>query len=504
MTTTALRPAPARTHRRVPPPWAVLALLATTQFVLILDAAIVAIAMPSLATDLGFSQAELSWVPNAYGLLFGGFLLLGGRLADLLGRRRLFVVGLTVFTFASLAAAFAPSPLWLIAGRGAQGLAAAFVSPVALSLLLTTFPDGPARGRALSVWGAMAASGASAGVLLGGVLTEAFGWTSVFLVNVPIGLAAVAVALTLLDPTPGSGARGGFDLAGAVTVTGGLALLVYALVDANEAGWASAQTIGLGALSVALLTAFVVIESRVKDPLVPLGVFRNPTLRAANIISVATMAPAFAMFFFLVLYLQQVLGQSPLRAGVSQLPLTGVILASALVAPRVIGRFGARRTLFASLLLMAAGLAWLSRLSATGTYLSDVLGPTLVFAVGGGLSFVALIGAATTGVPAKESGLASGLINTTQQVGGALGLAVLAAVASAGTGDALAADPTATAAALTAGFSDALLVGAGVALLGAALVSLLPTAAEPAQAAAQADAEPVADAVAEPVAVPAG
>jgi MFS family permease len=210
------------------------------------------------------------------------------------------------------------------------------------------------------------------------------------------------------------------------------------------------------------------------------------------------------MFFFLVLYLQQVLGQSPLRAGVSQLPLTGVILASALVAPRVIGRFGARRTLFASLLLMAAGLAWLSRLSATGTYLSDVLGPTLVFAVGGGLSFVALIGAATTGVPAKESGLASGLINTTQQVGGALGLAVLAAVASAGTGDALAADPTATAAALTAGFSDALLVGAGVALVGAALVSLLPTAAEPAQAAAQADAEPVADAVAEPVAVPAG
>jgi EmrB/QacA subfamily drug resistance transporter len=454
--------------------WLALALLALTQFVIVLDASIVNVALPSIGRALDFSQDDLSWVVNAYTLTFGGFLLLGGRLADLLGRRRVFIGGLVLFSLASLAGGLAQSDVWLIAARAVQGLGAAIISPAALSLVTTMFAEGAERNRALGVWGAVAGSGGAAGVLLGGVLTEYAGWEWVLFVNVPIGLLAAAVAPRLLPESRDSGRARVFDAAGAITVTAGLALLVYALVDANDAGWGSTQTLTLGAVALALLAAFVAVETRTRHPLVPFAIFRLRTLRGADVVGLLIGMALFGMFFFLSLYMQQVLGYDALEAGLAYLPLALNIIISAGVASQLITRVGFKPTLIAGLLLIAGGLVWFAQVSAPGgSYLGDVLFPSLVVAWGLGLAFVSVTVAAVTRTRPDEAGLASGLINTAQQVGGALGLAILAAVANGRTDDAIESGVRNPAVALTEGFQDAFLVGAGLMLLAALLAGVM-------------------------------
>ena len=417
----------------------ILALLAMAQFVVVLDASIVNVALPSIGRALDFAQDDLSWVVNAYTLTFGGFLLLGGRLADLLGRRRMFVYGMWLFALASLVGGLAQSDVMLIAARSVQGLGAALISPAALSILTTTFAEGSERNKALGVWGAVAGSGGAAGVLLGGMLTEWAGWEWVLFVNVPIGIAAALVAPRLVAESRDDSSPS-FDIAGAVSVTAGLALLVYTLVDANNAGWGSTQTITLGALSVALLTAFVLIERRRRYPLVPFSIFRLRTLRGANVIGLLLGMSLFAMFFFISLYMQQVMGYEPLKAGLAYLPLAGLIIISASGASPLVARFGFKPVLIMGMTLIAGGLYWFSHVSAPGgTYVGDVLFPSMLAAVGLGLAFVPVTIAAVTGTKPAEAGLASGLINTSQQVGGALGLAVLAAISTGRTNDVLAA-----------------------------------------------------------------
>jgi len=473
--------------------WLALALLASAQFVIVLDASIVNVALPSIGRDLDFSQDDLSWVVNAYTLFFGGFLLLGGRLADLLGRRRMFMAGMVLFAGASLAGGLAQSDLWLIIARAVQGLGAALVSPAALSIVTTTFREGAERNTALGVWGAVAGSGGAAGVLLGGVLTEYAGWEWVLFVNVPIGIAAAAIAPTLLGESRDERHRA-FDLAGAVSVTAGLALLVYTLVDANNAGWTSSQTIVLGTVAVALLAAFVVIEMRQRHPLVPFSIFRLRTLRGSNVVGLLIGMSLFSMFFFISLYLQQVLGYSALKAGVAYLPLALLIIVSAAGASQLVTRIGFKPTLIAGLLFIAGALLWFAQVSATGgSYVGDVLFPSMLAAVGLGLAFVSVTIGAVTGTQPEEAGLASGLINTAQQVGGALGLAILAAVANHTTDNALAGGESSHTVALTQGFQDAFLIGAGFALLGALLAAVLISSRdsrEQAAAARAGDAQP--------------
>ncbi len=449
-----------------------LALLAATQFVIVLDASIVNVALPSIGRALDFSQDDLSWVVNAYTLTFGGFLLLGGRLADLLGRRRVFIGGLVLFSLASLGGGLAQSDVWLITARAIQGLGAAIISPAALSLVTTMFAEGSERNRALGVWGAVAGSGGAAGVLLGGVLTQYAGWEWVLFVNVPIGIAAAFIAPRLLPESRDTESARVFDVAGATTVTAGLALLVYTLVDANNAGWTSTQTLGLGAISLVLLAAFVAIESRTSNPLMPLQIFRLRTLRGADVVGLLIGMSLFGMFFFLSLYMQQVLGFDALKTGVAYLPLALSIIVSAGVASQLVTRLGFKPTLVAGMLLIAGGLVWFAQVSPTGGYVSDVLFPSLVIGWGLGLAFVPVTVAAVTGTRPDEAGLASGLINTAQQVGGALGLAILAAVANGTTSDAFASGERNPAVALTEGFHDAFLVGAGFAVLGAVVAAL--------------------------------
>jgi EmrB/QacA subfamily drug resistance transporter len=454
--------------------WLALALLATAQFVIVLDASIVNVALPSIGKDLNFSQDNLSWVVNAYTLTFGGFLLLGGRLADLLGRRRMFIAGLTLFALASLVGGFAQSEMWLIIARGVQGLGAALVSPAALSIVTTTFKEGAERNTALGVWGAVAGSGGAAGVLLGGMLTEWAGWQWVLFVNVPIGLIAAFLAPRLLRESRDEDSMRHFDVAGAVTVTGGLAIGVYALVDANNAGWTSTQTLGLGAVSLALLAAFGVIESRSRKPLVPFSIFRLRTLRGSNVVGLLIGMSLFAMFFFISLYLQQVLGYSALKAGLAYLPLAIFIIISAGLASQLVTKIGFKPTLIVGLLFVTAGLGWFSQVSAPGgSYVGDVLFPSLLAAIGLGLSFVPVTIGAVTGTKPDEAGLASGLINTSQQVGGALGLAILSAIANSRTEHVLSGGEGNPLVALTEGFQMAFLVGAGFAALAAVLAAVL-------------------------------
>jgi EmrB/QacA subfamily drug resistance transporter len=450
-----------------------LALLAMTQFVVVLDAAIVNVALPSIGRELDFARDDLSWVVNAYTLVFGGFLLLGGRLSDLLGRRRMFIWGMVLFAAASLAGGFAQSDLWLIAARAVQGLGAAIVSPAALSIVTTTFTEGAERNRALGVWGAVAGSGGAAGVLLGGILTETLGWEWVLFVNTPIGIAAAVLAPYLLRESRDARSPS-FDFAGAVSVTGGLALLVYTLVDANDAGWGSTQTIVLGAIAVALLAAFLVIEARRRYPLMPFSIFRLRTLRGANVVGLLIGMSLFSMFFFISLYMQQVLGYEPLEAGLAYLPLAGLIIVSAGVASQLVTRIGFKPTLIVGLLLVAAGQLWFGQVSAPGgSYVGDILFASMLAAVGLGFAFVPVTIASVTGTRPDEAGLASGLINTSQQVGGALGLAVLATVATGRTDDVIASGERNPAVALTEGFQDAFLAGAGLAVLGALLAAVL-------------------------------
>jgi EmrB/QacA subfamily drug resistance transporter len=446
-----------------------LALLASTQFVLILDAAIVGVALPSIGSDLDFAREDLSWVANAYTLMFGGFLLLGGRIADLVGRRRMFMGGLVLFTLASLLGALAQSALWLVLARAAQGLGAALISPAALSLVMTLFTEGSERNKALGVWGAVAGSGGAAGVILGGVLTEWLGWEAVLYVNVPIGLVAAFLAPRLLPEGREAAGTRSFDVAGAVTVTAGLAMLVYALVDANDAGWGSVQTLGLAALALALLVVFVAIELRTERPLAPLAIFRNRALRGANIVSLAMAAAFFPMFFFLTFYAQYVLGYEPIEAGFAQLPIALSIIVFAGVASQAVTRVGYKASLVVGLAVAAAGLLWFAQVSPGGSFLADILGPSIVAGFGLAFAFVAGTIAATSGVSGEQAGLASGLVNTSQQIGGALGLAVLIAISTART-DAVEA---AQAVALTEGYQAGFLGGAGLALLGVLLTLLL-------------------------------
>jgi EmrB/QacA subfamily drug resistance transporter len=480
--------------------WMALALLALAQFVVVLDASIVNVALPSIGTDLEFSQDDLSWVVNGYTLFFGGFLLLGGRMADLLGRRRLFMGGLVLFALASLAGGLATSPGMLIAARAVQGLGAAMLSPAALSLVTVMFTEGAERNKALGVWGAVAGSGGAAGVLLGGILTEYAGWEWVLFVNVPIGIAAAALAPRLLPESRNEGARH-FDIAGAVSVTAGLSLLVYTLVDANDAGWLSGQTLILGAISLGLLIAFYAIERASKAPLVPFAIFRRRTITGVNIVGLLVAMALFSMFFFISLYMQQVLGYSAIKSGLSYLPLAGGIIVSAGIASSLVTKFGFKPILVTGLVLTAIGLVWFAQVDVDGSYLGDILFPSLIAAVGLGFAFVPMTIGAVSGVEPHETGLASGLINTSQQVGGALGLAILAAIANSRT-DSLMVDAGGAASALpnalTQGFQTAFMVGAGFAVLGAILAATLISSKESRELAEAAQAGDVA-----PAAVPA-
>jgi EmrB/QacA subfamily drug resistance transporter len=451
-----------------------LMLLAMTQFVVVIDASIVNIALPSIGRALSFSQADLSWVVNAYTLTFGGFLLLGGRLADLVGRRRMFMLGLILFSLASLLGGLAQSEAWLIGARAVQGLGAAIVSPAALSIITTTFADGQERNRALGVWGAVAGAGGAAGVLLGGVLTSGLSWRWVLFVNVPIGLFCAFLAPRLLRESRAEVESRNFDIPGAVTVTAGLALLVYALVDAVNVGWGSTATILRIAGAVVLLLVFLAIERRQRAPLMPLSIFRLRTLRGADAVALLIGMSLFSMFFFVSLYMQQVLHYSALRAGVSYLPLAVAIILSAGAASAAVTRFGFKPVLLSGLMFIAGGLFWFSKVPPSGgTFAADVLGPSLLAAVGLGLSFVPVTIAAVSGTRPHEAGLASGLVNTSQQVGGALGLAILATVANSRTKSILHGGSHDLAFALTRGFERAFLVGSGFAVVGAILTIVL-------------------------------
>jgi EmrB/QacA subfamily drug resistance transporter len=446
--------------------WTALALLCAAQFVVVLDASIVNVALPSIGTGLHFSEANLPWVVNAYVIAFGGFLLLGGRAADLLGRRRVFMAGLLVVAVASLLAGFAANQSQLIAARAAQGLGAAIISPSALSIVTTLFRDGVERNKALGAWGAVAGSAGAVGVLLGGILTEGLGWEWVLWVNVPVSLIALALTPGLIPESRSESATRHYDVAGALSVTAGLSLLAYALLDANSAGWGSTKIVGLLTLSVALVAAFVVIELRSKAPLVPFRIFRLRTLTGANVVGLLLGASLFSMFFYISLYMQQVLGYSPIHAGLSYLPLAVSIIVAAGLGGQLVTRFGFKPILAVGMLLVALGLLWFSRVSVGGGFVSDILGPSLLAAIGLGFAFVTSTIAAVSGVVEREQGLASGLINTSQQIGGALGLAVLSTIATSRTDDVLASGASNLPGALTDGFQSAFLGGAVIAALG--------------------------------------
>ncbi len=456
--------------------WIALVLLCFAQFIVVLDASIVNVALPSIGKGLDFSQQNLPWVVNAYVLTFGGFLLLGGRLADLVGRRRVFIGGLLLVAAASLAAGFSANEGQLIAARAAQGLGAAIISPAALSIVTTTFEDGVERNKALGAWGAVAGLGGAAGVLLGGILTEALGWEWVLWVNVPVALIVAALSPRLIAESRSESATRHFDAAGAVSVTAGLSVLVYAIVDATDAGWGSPQTLGLLGVSAALLAAFVGIELRSQAPLMPFRIFRLRTLTGANVVGLLVGASLFSMFFFITLYMQQVLGYSAIHAGLSYLPLAVSIVVASGIASQLVTRIGFKPVLAAGMVFIAAALVWFSRVSVGGGFLTDILGPSLLAATGLGFAFVTTTIAAVSGVRDRESGLASGLINTSQQVGGALGLAVLATIANTRTDHVMASaggDPSALTHALTEGFQAAFLGGAVIAALGLVLTLVL-------------------------------
>ena len=409
--------------------WVVLVVVCFAQFMVILDGTVVNVALPAIQADLGFKPTDLAWVVNAYTLVFGGFLLLGGRAADLFGRKRLFVAGVALFSIASLLDAVATSPGQLIAFRALQGLAAALVSPAALSIITTTFDEGPDRTKALGVWAAIAGIGLAFGLIIGGVLVEALSWPWIFIINVPVGIAVVVAALRFVPESRIEDARGGFDLAGAASVTGGLVALVYAIMQAGSEGWTSSATLAFTALAVVLIGAFIVIERRHPAPLVRLGILRIRSLFAANGVVLLAVSGMFAMFFFTTLYFQQVLDYTPIEAGLAFLPFTVGIMGGSVLAQFLIARIGLRATVFGGLLTTAVGLALMLRLTVGGDYLTEMLPSMALIAAGIGTVFVPVTLLATSGIDADDQGLASGLFNTSQQFGGALGLAVLSSLA---------------------------------------------------------------------------
>ena len=457
--------------------WYALALVCAAQFMVVLDVAIVNVALPSIQVDLDFSQENLQWVVSAYALTYGGFLLLGGRAADLLGRRSVFMGGLALFTLASLACGLAQSESWLIAARAIQGLGAAVVSPATLSVITDLFDEGAERNRALGIWGAIGAVGAAAGVLMGGVLTSSLGWEWIFFVNVPVGAIVFALSRSLL-PKPRRIAErlADFDVPGAVAVTGSLVLLVYAIVRANDEGWGSARTLLEFLASAVLMAGFVAIELNTARPLVRLGFFRNRTPTGANVVGLLMGASLFAMFFLLSLYMQQVLDYSALQAGVAYLAIALTTIFTAGLAAQLVTRVGVRPILTAGMAIATVGLLYFTQVSVHGHYWSDLLPGFLVTAFGLGFSFVPMSIAALEGVEEREAGLASGLLNTSQQIGGALGVAIITAAATAVTTSDLASGDSRPAA-LTDGFQRGFLVGAVFAFAGAAVTLLLIRAA---------------------------
>jgi EmrB/QacA subfamily drug resistance transporter len=458
-------PTPALDPRR----WWVLALLCGAFFMVILDASIVFVALPSIATDLGFSEQGLQWVVSAYALTFGGLLLLGGRAADLLGRRRVFMAGVAVFATASLLCGLAWSPAALLAARALQGIGAAVMTPTALSIISTTFPEGPERNKALGIWGMLGGLGATAGWLIGGPLVDGPGWQWIFLINIPIGLAALALSPALLRESRGALTRRSYDPAGAVTITGALVLLVYAVVEAPDVGWGDAQTILLVAGSAVLLAAFVLIESRHRAPLVPLRLFRSRTLVGANLVMLLFGTVAFGMPFILTLYAQRVLGYSALEFGAGTAVVAVAAAVGSIVGQAAVLRVGFRAVAATGMTLMGAGSLLLTQVSVGGSYFEDIFLGLLVFGPGIGLAFVTATVAALTGVDERESGLASGLSNTAFQIGQALGVAIASTVAVSSSEDYLAAhDGANQLVALTEGFQTAFVacaVLAGIAVL---------------------------------------
>ncbi|MCC8402882.1 DHA2 family efflux MFS transporter permease subunit [Paraburkholderia sp. MMS20-SJTN17] len=439
--------------------WLALIVLCLGVLMIVLDTTIVNVALPSIAADLGFSQTSLVWVVNAYMLTFGGFLLLGGRLGDLYGHRRLFLFGITLFTLASLACGLANSQVLLVAARAVQGLGGAIVSAVSLSLIMNLFTEPGERAKAMGVYGFVCAGGGSIGVLLGGLLTNLLSWHWIFLVNLPIGIAVYALCLALLPAARGHAHGERLDVAGALSVTASLMLAVYAVVNGNEAGWTSAQTLGLLFAALALLAAFLTIEARVEHPLMPLGLLRSRNVATANVVGVLWAAAMFAWFFISALYLQRVLGYPPLQVGLAFLPANLIMgLFSLGVSARVVMRFGLRRPLAAGLLLAACGLALFARAPVDGSFVPDVLPGMILLGVGAGIAFNPLLLAAMSDVDPADSGLASGIVNTSFMMGGALGLAVLASLAEARS-EAMQASSS-VAAALTSGYHIAFLSGA--------------------------------------------
>jgi EmrB/QacA subfamily drug resistance transporter len=418
-------------------PWLVLVLVCMAQFMVILDATIVNVALPSIQADLKMSEADLQWIVNAYTLTFGGFLLLGGRAGDLAGRKKVFLIGLVVFTVASLLNGLAPSSEVLILFRGLQGLGAALIAPAALSIITATFAEGAERTKAMGVWAAIAVGGGAVGLVLGGVLVEALSWPWIFFVNIPVGIAVFVAALRNVPESRDEHAHKSFDVAGAITVTSGLIALVYGIVKAQDKGWTSLHTGGFFTLAAVLLVAFVVIESRSAEPLVRLSIFRVRTVRAANVVMLLVASGLFSMFFFNTLYLQRVLDYSALEAGIAFLPFTAGIIVGAGLSQKLVPAIGAREVPLIGMTMAVVGLLLFVRLEPGGSYVTDFLPGVLFASIGMGLTFVPVTLIATSGIPTDDAGLASGLYNTSQQVGGALGLAVLSTFAVSKTTDTL-------------------------------------------------------------------
>jgi len=451
--------------------WQALALVCVAFFMTILDVSIVNVALPSIKTSLDVSDTSLQWVLIAYAITFGGFLLLGGRLADLLGRRRIFMIGVTVFAAASLVCGLAGSIGILVAARAVQGLGAALVSPATLSIITTTFEEGAERNKALGIWGAMGGSGAAAGVLAGGILTQYLGWEWIFFVNVPVGVAVLLLTRSVVRESRIEGLSG-FDAAGAVTVTGSLALLTYAVSKAPDVGWATGRTIGLLVASGVLLLAFIAIERRVRSPLVPFSIFRVRTVTGANVSGVLLGAVVYANFFLLTLYVQQVLGYSAVKTGLTFLFTAGTVVIVAGLSQALTTRVGPRPVLVTGMVLITAGMLWYTQIPVSGSFVSNLLGGYLLVGFGMAFAFIPMSIAALAGVQEHEAGLASGLINTSQQVGGALGVAIVSTVAFTHATNLLKTGAS-QASAFTSGFSLAFWVLAVLGAVGAILAGLL-------------------------------
>ncbi len=445
----------------------VLILLCSAQFMVVLDFSIVNVALPAIQRDLGFTTQNLQWIVTAYSLTSGGFLLLGGRIGDLFGRRRLFIIGLVIFAFASFMGGVAQSALWLIIARAVQGIGSAIIAPTSFSLITTTFQEGPARNKALGVVGAVASTGFAAGALLGGILTAGPGWRWVLFVNVPVAIAAIVLTPILLKETQKEQGQRQVDVLGAITITLGLVALVYALAQGNQIGWATPQTLILLAVALVLLVTFVFIEAHAKVPLIRLGIFRSRTLTGANLIGMLAPGALGSMVFVVTLYMQKVLGYTPIATRLAFLPMSFVLMIVSNVVSRFVPRFGVQKLLIVGMLVMAAGLLLLTRISVDNNYWGTLLPGTLIVALGIGPSFTAMAIAATAGVSDKEQGLASGLLNTSQQVGSGLVLAVIAVVSAARVAALQQGASASAKAALVGGFQVAFIVCAGFALLGA-------------------------------------